>query len=73
MSMKNQAGYTTVSAYMHQILLADFEKLKKENDAIKKELEETKLKLQDALVNQAPPKRPRGRPRKVVDGSSSIT
>jgi hypothetical protein len=73
MSMKNPYACTTVSAYMHQILLADFGKLKEENDAIKKELQETQIKLEEALQNQSPPKRPRGRPRKIVNGSSSIT
>jgi len=64
---------STVSAYMHHLLLEDFETLKKENNAIKNELEEIKEKLEVALKNQAPPKRPRGRPRKEVDGTDSIT
>lgn len=57
---------STVSAYMHHLLLEDFEKLKKE-------LKETQIKLEEALQNQTPPKRPRGRPRKTVNGPSSIT
>lgn len=62
---------STVSAYMHHLLLDDHEKLKKEIDTLKNELEETKEKLQVALANQAPPKRPRGRPRKITNGTNS--
>jgi len=64
---------STVSAYMHHLLLEDFEKLKKEIDTLKNELAETKEELKVALSKQPPPKRPRGRPRKILDGTNSIT
>lgn len=64
---------STVPSYLHNLLLKEHETLKKEINTLKNELEETKEKLEVALANQAPPKRPRGRPRKIVNGTNSTT